>query len=98
MDQLPIAEELRQRCGPVDKTYWPWKDDQDDNDQMDHVVMSERMRGKRPIRAMDTLDEAESSAHAERRARQQREATQRANNRLSPDYGLAGMWADGIRP
>ncbi|KAF5599882.1 hypothetical protein FPANT_2987 [Fusarium pseudoanthophilum] len=74
--------------------FGPRYSNQDDNDQMDHVVMSERMRGKRPIRTMDTLDVAESSAHAERRARQQREATQRANNRLSLDYELPGMWAD----
>lgn len=44
-------------------------------DRVDSSPMSERRRGKRPMGAVDESDEAESSAHAARRARQKQEVT-----------------------
>ncbi|RYC80287.1 hypothetical protein BFJ63_vAg16827 [Fusarium oxysporum f. sp. narcissi] len=100
----------RSTAGPADKTdkpmqgptpevsHGPRYNNQDDDGQIDTVVMSERRRGKRRIGAINTLDEAESSSHAERRARQQREATQRTNDMFLADYKLAEMLADRTLP
>ncbi|EWG35931.1 hypothetical protein FVEG_14588 [Fusarium verticillioides 7600] len=64
----------------------------------DSPSMSERRRGKRPMRAVDESDEAESSAHAERRARQEREVTQRFDSDFLSDGELKKVLANGTLP
>ncbi|KAF4421576.1 hypothetical protein FACUT_10952 [Fusarium acutatum] len=62
---------------------------------VDSPTMSERRRGKRPLRAVDESDEAESSAHAERRARQQREVARWFNSDFLSDEELEEVLAKG---
>ncbi|RKL08294.1 hypothetical protein BFJ70_g16810 [Fusarium oxysporum] len=57
--------------------------------------MPERRKGKRPMGAVDEPDEAESSAHAERRARQEREVAQRLNSDFLSDEELEEVLAKG---
>lgn len=67
----------------------------EDDGRANPSTMSERRRGKRPMGAVDETDEAESSAHAERRARQEREVTQRFNSDFLSDEELEQVLAKG---
>ncbi|KAL7762656.1 hypothetical protein ACKLNR_009191 [Fusarium oxysporum f. sp. zingiberi] len=62
---------------------------------VDSSTMSERQKGKRPMAVADEPDEAESSAHAERRARQEREVAQRFNSDFLSDEELEQVLAKG---
>ncbi|KAF4498054.1 hypothetical protein FAGAP_5774 [Fusarium agapanthi] len=68
---------------------------QDGDEPANSAIMSERRRGKRPMGAVDESDEAESSVHAERRARQEREVAQRFNSDFLSDEELEEVLAKG---
>ncbi|TXC03268.1 hypothetical protein FocTR4_00000146 [Fusarium oxysporum f. sp. cubense] len=67
----------------------------DGDDRAKSSTMSEQRKGKRPMGAADEPDEAESSAHAERRARQEREVAQRFNSDFLSDEELEELLAKG---
>ncbi|EGU75170.1 hypothetical protein FOXB_14309 [Fusarium oxysporum f. sp. conglutinans Fo5176] len=67
----------------------------DGDDRANSSTMSERRKEKRPMGAADEPDEAESSAHAERRARQEREVAQRFNSDFLSDEELEEVLAKG---
>ncbi|KAH7219627.1 hypothetical protein DER44DRAFT_847716 [Fusarium oxysporum] len=67
----------------------------DGDDRAKSSTMSEQRKGKRPMGAADEPDEAESSAHAEQRARQEREVAQRFNSDFLSDEELEELLAKG---
>ncbi|KAF5263302.1 hypothetical protein FOXYS1_5951 [Fusarium oxysporum] len=67
----------------------------DGDDRANFSAMPEQRKEKRPVVAVDEPDEAESSAYAERRARQEREVARRFNSDFLSDKELEELLAKG---